>query len=79
VPPSELATSLEQVLHSDLGPLAPGMTLADFSPADRLAEMNFELAMAQSGRSTTMTDLASLLCDPSLVPPDDPISGYGEI
>lgn len=55
------------------------MTLADFSPADRLAEMNFELAMTQHGRSTTMTDLASLLCDPSLVPPDDPISGYGEI
>ena len=79
VPSAELATGLEQVLHSDLGPLAPGMTLADFSPADRLAEMNFELAMTQSGQSATITDLASLLCDPGLVPPEDPISGYGEI
>ncbi|MSS45377.1 AAA family ATPase [Cutibacterium sp. WCA-380-WT-3A] len=79
VPPAELAAGLEQVLHSDLGMLAPGMTLADFPPAHRLAEMNFELAMSQSGRSSTVTDLASLLRDPSLVPPDDPIAGYGEI
>ena len=79
VPPADLAAGLEQVLHSDLGSLAPGMTLADFSPADRLAEMNFELAMSQSGGSATMADLASLLCDPSLVPPDDPISGYGKM
>ncbi|MDO4412071.1 UvrD-helicase domain-containing protein [Cutibacterium sp.] len=78
VPAPVLAAGLEQVLRTDLGDLAQGMTLASFSPDNRLAEMNFELAMCQSKTAQTMADLAALLRDPGLVPSDDPISGYGD-
>lgn len=78
VPATDLANGLEQVLRTDLGDLAPGMSLSSFSPDDRLAEMNFELAMSQSGLAATMADLAALLRDPGLVPSDDPINGYGD-
>ncbi|WP_353650424.1 UvrD-helicase domain-containing protein [Nakamurella sp. A5-74] len=44
--PELLAAALEPVFATPLGALAEQRTLADFTPADRLAEMSFELPLA---------------------------------
>ena len=62
-------------LHTPLGPLAGGRTLADIRPADRLAELDFELPMGVSG-ATTLYDAAALLR--GHLPGDDPLAGYAE-
>ncbi|MDC7120159.1 UvrD-helicase domain-containing protein [Cellulomonas fimi] len=46
VAPEVLADALLPALHTPLGPLAGGRTLADVAPADRLAELEFELPLA---------------------------------
>ena len=46
VDPAELAAGLGPVLETPLGPLAGGRRLADVAPADRLAELDFELPLA---------------------------------
>ncbi|QDC26432.1 exodeoxyribonuclease V [Georgenia yuyongxinii] len=77
VDPVELAAALGQVLATPLGPLAGGATLADFPPADRLAELEFELPLAGGDRAdprpgnatppaaaraaATLADIAALL------------------
>ncbi|MFE5338072.1 UvrD-helicase domain-containing protein [Isoptericola sp. NPDC056573] len=44
--PAELAAALGVVARTPLGPLAGGRTLADLTPRDRLAELEFELPLA---------------------------------
>lgn len=76
----DLARALTDVLHTDLGPLAPGLRLADVSPADRLPELDFELAMADHSRlAASVSDIAAALQDPALVDPADPLAGYGQV
>lgn len=75
---TNLAAGLVDVMHTDLGELAPGQCLADFKPSDRLAELDFEMRMApSSSMSNTVGALAQALSDRSLVPENDPLASYG--
>ncbi|HLV05369.1 UvrD-helicase domain-containing protein [uncultured Georgenia sp.] len=78
--PDVLAAALEQVLLTPLGPPAGGATLADVSPADRLAELEFELPLAggdAAARSAaTLVDLAALLR--RHLPSDDVFAPYAD-
>lgn len=76
---AELATALETVLGSPLGPFAAGRTLRDFVPADRLAELEFELPLAGGDtptRAATLDDLADLLR--RHLGPDDVFAPYAD-
>ena len=78
--PDLLAAALGQVVATPLGPLAGGSTLADISPADRLAELEFELPLAGGDTSArtaaTLVDLAELLR--RHLPADDVFAPYAD-
>ena len=57
VDPDALAAALLPVAHTPLGPLAGGLRLADIAPADRLAELDFELPLAGGDGATRMCGL----------------------
>ena len=72
-----LAEALLPVLHTQLGPLADGITLASLSPRDRLAELTFELPLMGGDRpngTVTLGQVAALLR--RHLPADDPLAGY---
>ncbi len=74
---ADLAAGLLPVLHTPLGPLAEGRTLAEITPADRLAELGFELPLAGGDRPTgtlTLGAVADLLGQH--LAPDDPLADY---
>ena len=66
-----LAAAVPAALRTPLGPAANGLALADVAPADRLAELDFELPMgsddagagdlAELGTPRTLADVADLL------------------
>jgi exodeoxyribonuclease V beta subunit len=72
-----LATALVPVARTPLGPLAGGRSLADLSPRDRLAELDFELPLgggdSPAGR-VVLGDLVPLLR--RHLPADDPLADY---
>lgn len=68
-----LALALLPAMATPLGALASGRTLADFSPHDRLTELDFELPMGTES-VCTLADLAALLR--THLPPDDPLATY---
>ncbi len=68
-----LAAAIEPTLRTPLGPLAGGLRLADIPPADRLAELDFELPMGGSS-AATLAELAALVRQH--VAAGDPLSGY---
>jgi exodeoxyribonuclease V beta subunit len=78
VDPVELAGALEPVLRT---PIAGSLTLADVAPADRLAEMDFELPLAGGDDVTTsqarLRDVAQLLREH--LPADDPLAPYADL
>jgi exodeoxyribonuclease V beta subunit len=77
VDPDALADALLPVARTPLGPLAAGRSLADLAPADRLAELDFELPLAGGdtpGAQIRLGDLVPLLR--RHLPPDDPLAGY---
>ena len=80
VDPDALAAALLPVAHTPLGPLAGGYRLADIAPADRLAELDFELPLAGGdqadgrGPDVTLGDLVPLLREH--LSPDDPLADY---
>ena len=49
--PGALAAALVPVVRTPLGPLTGGRRLADIGPADRLAELEFELPLAGGDRA----------------------------
>jgi exodeoxyribonuclease V beta subunit len=68
---------LATMVESPLGPLADGLRLRDFSSADRLDELTFELPLAGGDTPTgelDVTDIAALLA--AHLPPGDPLAGY---
>ncbi|WP_257478818.1 UvrD-helicase domain-containing protein [Acidipropionibacterium jensenii] len=76
----QLAEGLTDVMRTPLGPLTGDLRLCDIGPANRLAELNFELAMADSSeRASSLAGIAAALADPGLVPPEDPLAGYGAV
>ncbi|HLT85509.1 MAG TPA: UvrD-helicase domain-containing protein, partial [Phototrophicaceae bacterium] len=80
VEPEELADGLLEVLRTPLGPAAGGRTLADVRPADRLAELSFELPLAggdaPTGPGATLADLAALVRHH--LPATDPFAPYAD-
>lgn len=77
VDPDHLAQALVTVLRTPLGPLTGGRSLADFAPADRLPELDFEYPLGGGDRPTTsavIADIAALLRDH--LPDTDPLVDY---
>ena len=82
VDPDTLAAGLLEVHRSPLGPLAPGLTLAEIPLSDRLRELDFEIPLAGGDRPTrarrepVLRDLAAVLR--AHLPSDDPLAGYAD-
>ncbi|UNX55079.1 UvrD-helicase domain-containing protein [Georgenia sp. TF02-10] len=80
VDPQVLAAALAHVMATPLGPLAGGTTLAAVPPADRLAELEFELPLAggdaPAGPAATLPDVADLLR--RHLPADDVFAPYAD-
>ncbi len=76
-----LGASLLPAMQTPLGPLVGGMRLADVSPADRLAELDFELPLAGGDDPThdqvTLTAFATVLR--GHLEPTDPFAAYPDI
>ncbi|HZG89674.1 MAG TPA: 3'-5' exonuclease, partial [Pseudonocardia sp.] len=73
----ELAAALVPVVRTPLGPLAGDLRLDRIAPADRLAELDFELPLAGGDQRGTPVLLAELV--PLLrrhLPPDGPLADY---
>lgn len=68
-----LAHAMAPVLDTPLGPIADGMSLAEFATRDRLSEMDFELPMGADA-TRTLSDLAGLLREH--LPSNDPLLTY---
>ena len=79
VDPAALATALLPVLHTPLG--AGGPRLADLAPADRLAELDFELPLsggdAPTARQAQLREVSGLLR--RHLPADDPLASYADL
>ena len=78
--PDALAAGLLPALDTPLGVLVDGRRLRDFTPADRLAELDFELPLAGGdhprGTDATVAELAGLLR--RHLPSSDPLAGYAD-
>ncbi len=78
VDPALLAGALLPVLQT---PLGSGLTLADIAPADRLAELDFELPLGggdtPTARSARLSDIAALLR--LHLASDDPLGPYADL
>ncbi|HMR49459.1 MAG TPA: UvrD-helicase domain-containing protein [Arachnia sp.] len=68
-----LAESLDAVCRTPLAPLTEA-ALSDLGTAARLAELDFDLPLADRGRPGTVGDLARLMAQH--LRPDDPLAGY---
>ncbi|HEY0813259.1 MAG TPA: UvrD-helicase domain-containing protein [Pseudonocardia sp.] len=76
-----LVNGLLPVARTPLGPIGGGLTLADIAPADRLAELEFELPLGGGDRPGPTTALLGELA-PLLrahLAPDDPLVDYPEL
>ncbi|KAA1425502.1 AAA family ATPase [Mumia zhuanghuii] len=79
VDPDALATALEAVCTTSLGPLADGVTLVDLPRTDRFAEMDFELPLAGGDRPHANARLGAMA--PILrehLPAGDPLRAYAD-
>lgn len=72
-----LAEALLPAIRTPLGPLAAGLRLCDIAGQDRLAELDFEYALAGGDHPTRrvlLGEVAGLLA--RHLPPDDPLAAY---
>ncbi|WP_432936386.1 UvrD-helicase domain-containing protein [Kribbella sp. CA-253562] len=79
VTPDELATAMQAMHDTPLGPLVPGLTLRDLGRGDRLRELDFEIPLAGGDRASVdvrLSELAPLLR--AHLPADDPLLAYAE-
>nr|MBA2509823.1 UvrD-helicase domain-containing protein [Nocardioidaceae bacterium] len=76
-----LGAALLPALTTPLGRLAGGLSLADIAPADRLAEMKFELPLAGGDDPVDAAATVSAVADPlrSHLPPTDPFASYADL
>ncbi|MET7280686.1 exodeoxyribonuclease V subunit beta [Kribbella sp. NPDC005582] len=75
-----LATAMLPMHATPLGPLVPGLTLADLGRADRLRELDFEIPLA-GGDDAVATDVRLHQLAPLLrahLPADDPLLPYAD-
>ncbi len=80
VDPDALAAALLPAARTPLGPLAGGLRLADLTPRDRLAELDFELPLAggdSPGEPVQLAALAPLLR--RHLPAGDPLRDYPDV
>jgi exodeoxyribonuclease V beta subunit len=80
VDPIALSAALLPALRTPLGSIFEGRALADIAPADRLAELDFELPLRGGDRpngTSRLGDLAALL--DAHLPPDDSLLGYADV
>ena len=74
-----LGAALVPAVRTPLGPLAPGLCLADIGPRDRLAELDFELPLGGGDAARTGLTLGAAI--PLLrahLAPDDPLVHYAD-
>jgi len=77
--PDMLATALEAVCTTPMGPLAHGTTLVDLPRTDRFAEMEFELPLAGGDRphaNAQLRSMAQILRHH--LPVEDPLRAYAD-
>jgi len=75
-----LAAALLPVLQTPLGPLTGGRALLDIAPADRLAELTFELPLAGGDDPRADLDLGAVAgVLRRHLPPGDPLAGYPDL
>jgi exodeoxyribonuclease V beta subunit len=75
-----VSESLLPSLRTPLGPLADGLALTDIAPADRLAELDFELPLRGGDRpngTSYLRDIATLLREH--LPAADPLAAYADL
>lgn len=80
VPATALAAGLLPVMDTPLGPLAGQMRLRDISPADRLAELAFELPLAGGDSPRRVEVLVGQVADllRAHLPAGDPMRAYAD-
>lgn len=80
--PAALVAGLVPLHHTPLGPLAPGLTLAQIPLRDRLRELDFEIPLAggdlvaAARHEPHLRDLAPLLR--AHLSPEDPLASYAD-
>ncbi len=82
VTPEDLGAALVPAMHTSLGPLAGGATLAQLSLADRLRELDFEIPLgggdrASSAQGRRLAELGDLLRQH--LSEDDPVRPYADL
>ncbi|WP_300681444.1 UvrD-helicase domain-containing protein [Nocardioides sp.] len=78
-PTDDLATGLEPLNRTPLGPLADDLTLVDLDLTQRLCELDFEIPLTGGDHSrgeARLRDLAPVLR--RHLPPGDPVAAYAE-
>ncbi len=76
-----LAEAMTSVARTPLGPVADGLRLADIAPADRLAELEFELPLGGGDQPTPTSALLGEIA-PLLrahLPAADPLARYPDV
>ena len=73
-----LSGALLPSMRTSLGRLTNGASLAELPVSLRLPELDFELPIGNQRFPKSVRDLAALFSDRSLVPENDPLSGYGD-
>ena len=76
-----LAEALTPVMLTPMGPLADGLRLADIAPADRLAELEFELPLGGGDRPSRATALLGHIAPlvRAHLPADDALTRYPDL
>jgi len=69
-----LVDGLEKALTTGLGGFMGGVRLADIAPADRLAELSFEMGLAHLSAGVSVADVGRVLVD--RLSDDDPLCDY---
>lgn len=69
-----LVDGLEKALTTGLGGFMGGVRLADIAPADRLAELSFEMGLAHLRAGVSVADVGRVLVD--RLPDGDPLHDY---
>ncbi|MGO9822324.1 MAG: UvrD-helicase domain-containing protein, partial [Solirubrobacteraceae bacterium] len=77
--PAVVSAGLGAAIETPLGPLLDGLALRDFTRADRLDELGFELPLAGGDEPRGWADLSAVAAAlEQLLPAGDPLAGYAQ-